>query len=349
MKTLFKKHPVLSALGVIAILAIAVLVVIKLTGPATPADPETEDQTTEGTAAQEETKRTSQAGTKQSADEPMLRRLLQSRIDEEDEILSFDYLDYDGNGTNEAFAFAGKATGDEDGGPAYLGELWFVDAGGAEMMVSRDETNGFWSINKTYTFGTHAIVVLSKFFQTGGQALVWSVKDGKPCEESSISQRGGSFTHLGGNDVVIVGDAYDFSFDGTGHTWKPYWFYWDEASGGFKEYGGKVIEYEQFLKCRGAQRVLDAIDAADCAVREIYYRDNGIININYADYEGESNHNASLRLKGSTVALQAFWSEYGFVGTDLDILQDSDHGGVYAAALIPDIAAYPAKLPAVFG
>ena len=357
MKTLFKKHPVVIVVGAAVILAIAVFVTSKLTNPAPPVDPETEIQTTEGTATQEAeaTKRTSQAitkhgvTTKHGVSEQTLRALLRNEIDGEDEILSFDYLDYDGDSTSEAFAFAGKKTGDEDGGPAYLGELWFVNEDGAEMVVSREETNGFWNVNQTYTFGKHSIVVLSKFFQTGDRALVWTVKDGKPCEETNLSNKGSEFTSLGGNDVVIVDDTYDFGFDGTGHTYKPYWFYWDEAASSFKEYGGKQLEYEQFLKCKGAQRVLNAIDAADCAVREIYYRANGIININYVDYEGESNHNASLRLKGNTVALQGFWSEYGFVGTDLDILEDSNHGGVYAAALIPDIAVYPAKLPAVFG
>jgi|GEM_PF-1789266 len=348
MKNLFKKHPAISVIGVMVILACAVLVIIKLAAPANPVDIDPEIQTTEGTAAQEATKRTSQAASGQSADEQTLRALLQSRIDEEDEILSFDYLDYDGDGTKEAFAFVGKATGDEDG-PSYLGELWFANAAGAEMVVSREETNGFWNINKTYTFGKHAIVVLSKFYQTGDLALVWTVKDGKPCEETSVSGKGGTFTRLDDNDFALGHDTYDWGFDGTGHTYKPYWFYWDEQSAGFKEYGGKVIEYEQLLKCKGAQAVLNAIDAADCAVREIYYRANGIININYVDYEDESNHNASLQLKGDTVALQGFWVEYGFAGVDLDILEDSDHGGIYVKALVPDIAVYPAKMPAVFG
>ena len=347
MKNLFKKHPAVSVIGVTAILVTAVLVIIKLANPANPVDPEPETQTTVGTAAQDITKRTSQANTKPSADEPTLRKLLQSRIDEEDEILSFDYLDYDGDGGNEAFAFVGKETGDTEGGPPYLGELWFVDADGAEMMVSREETNGYYDISRIYTFGTHAVVTLSKFYQTGDLALVWAVKDGKPYEETGISSKGGTFARLDANDFAMWHDTYDLSFDGTGHTYKWYWFYWDEQSASFKEYGGRVIEYGQFLKCKGAQAVLDAIDAADCAVREIFYRDNGIININYVDYEDETNHNATLRLKGDTVTLQA--AQAGVAGEATDSLEDSDQGGVYAKALLPDIAAYPSKLPAVFG
>ena len=344
MKTLFKQHPVLFVLGAIAGLACTVLGIVALANHFyPPSDYVPETQATKGTALWSTTQTTSQ----NSTDEATLRALLQNQIDEEDDILAFDYLDYDGDGTKEAFAFAGKATGDEDGGPPYLGDLWFVNDAGAELVVERGEYNGYWEINKTYTFGTREVVVLSKFFQTGSSALVWAVKNGKPYEESGISHRGGTFTRLDGNDFALQHDTYDASFDGTGHTYKWYWFYWDEQTDSFKEYGGREIEYEQFSKCKGAEAVLNAIDEADCAVREIYYRANGIININYVNYEFESNYNVTLQLKGDTVTLQSFADGAASFSTDRLALSNQD--GVYAAALTHDIATYPEELPKVFG
>jgi hypothetical protein len=63
---------------------------------------------------------------------------------------------------------------------------------------------------------------------------------------------------------------------------------------------------------------------------------NNIININYS---GSSNMNATLRLKDNSVNLIPFDS-YGDTH-----LKRSDQGGIYQAALIPEIATYPNSFP----
>jgi len=120
---------------------------------------------------------------------------------------------------------------------------------------------------------------------------------------------------------TVQQNTLDMMSDGTGRTVKPYWLYYDN---GFHEYGGIEITQSQLLEFDGADNILKQIKVDDGVIKNILYRENHIININYQIMEG-MNRYISLKYDDMSVS----------------VLQTDDGSGVYLAALLPDIATYP--------
>jgi len=245
-------------------------------------------------------------------------------------ILAFEYEDYDGDGTFEAFAFVGKEQ-EPDVDESYMGEIWFVNARGAKKLEAYE--HGYWGLINVHTFGKNKFAVLNLYATTGGCVSVWGVHGGKPRHES-ISGVGGGLRQIDDTSFTLYHSTYDFDVtDGisTGHTWKDYWFYWDGKA--FHEYGGVEITEAQLRKCGGAAKILDGIKAEDETIGEIFYRDNGIINVNHFKAYGSSRSN--------------YFTILHLDGTSVTVIEAEDPSGVYQAFLAPDIAIYP-KLPEIF-
>jgi len=257
-----------------------------------------------------------------------LRALLEAQVTQE--ILAFEYGDYDGDGVCEAFAFVGEEQ-QPDVDESYKGEIWFVSAKGAQALEAYQ--NGYGGLINVYTFGENKFAVLNQYATTGGYVSVWGVHRGKPCNEN-ISGVGGGMRQLDDKNFTLYHSTYDFDeTDGiaTGHTWKDYWFYWDGKA--FHEYGGVKITEEQLRKCGGAAEALDAILANGDTIGEIFYRGNGMINVNHfrACGSSRSNYFTTLQLNGAKIIFN----------------EVEDNGGIYLPALAPDIAVYP-ELPEIF-
>jgi len=257
-----------------------------------------------------------------------LRAMLEAKVTQP--ILAFEYDDYDGDGVFEAFAFVGEEQ-QPDVDESYMGEIWFVSARGAEKIEAC--ANGYWGLINVYAFGKNKFAVLNHYATTGGLVNIWGVKNGKPHREK-ISGIGGGFTQLDGNSFTLYHSTYDFDETGgvsTGHTWKNYWFFWDGRA--FHEYGGVNITEAQLRKCDGAAEVLDAIVEKGETIGGIFYRGNGIINVNHSKRHesGRSNYFTTLLLHGTSVT----------------VVETEDPGGFYLPALAPGIAVYP-KLPQIF-
>ena len=114
--------------------------------------------------------------------------------------------------------------------------------------------------------------------------------------------------------------------------------YWN--GDGFTEYGGLRISEEQLRAVEGASRWLDEILAVDGMIGDIFYRENGIVNINYTTTDGwtdgtVNNKNVTLRIVDGMAQL---------VYDREETLQDSNHGGVYAANVL-DNAIFPESFP----
>lgn len=245
-------------------------------------------------------------------------------------ICRFNCDDFDNDGKFEAFAFVGEKETE-----SYIGELWFVNQDSASKVT---EMNSYWEINEVYVFGTHKFVVLSEYVTTGDVARVWGVRNGRP-EEQSISGIGGNFSKIDDKNLTLTHSTYDSSLDGTGHTWKPYYFYWDENSLCFKEYGGIRISEAQLAKIDNATAILNAIKQDESGkITEIYYRGNDIININYIFTNENGTWNANTTLICDNGKLQKPINTE--TGED-----NSLNGGIYQAEMNARIATYPDRFP----
>jgi len=260
--------------------------------------------------------------------EDALRAMLEAEITQP--ILAFEYGDYDYDGAYEAFAFVGEEQ-DPEMDEGYQGELWFVNAGGAEQL----EAGWYWGMIDVFTFGKNKFAVLNQYAVTGGCVSVWGVHAGEPRHEN-ISGVGGGLRQINDSDFTLWHSTYDLTYDteighGVGHTWKDYWFFWDGKA--FHEYGGVNITETQLRKSEGAAEILEAILADGETIGDIFYRGNGIINVNH-NYNVEADnifHHVILQLNG----------------TDVTVIEIEADEGIYRAALAPDIAVYP-ELPEIF-
>ena len=219
--------------------------------------------------------------------------------------------DYDGDGTQEAFALIDRGS-DET---AIIGDVWFV----SETRVEALQTGA--SYLWLEQCGDTAPILFSAEEWYGGSASVsrvWRVDGGAPVQVDISGLN--SFRHGEGNEYYATLDAFDGSSDGTGHTWKRYYFYYE--NGQIYEYGGIYISMEELLEFDGAQAIIDAARNEGREIDDIIYRGNGIININ--THKGQANGNMTLR--------------YDAVGVTR---LEEDYGGVYMLASGLREAVYP--------
>lgn len=227
------------------------------------------------------------------------------------------------------------------------GEVWYVTASGAQVLESGiygdDDQPCLWTVDGVTIFKCENMGISST------ESFAWYIKDGNPVK---LSYTGSWLTYMGDGQFVAVGEAYDGLFEDEmwrGHTYKPYYFYWEND--GLVEYGGLEITQEQLLEVNGAQAVLDTITNAGYTVDEIYYRANNIINVNYHSCDDESWYyydNVTLIYKNDSVTPKFVYSYSGGSETESfneDTLEDFSYGGTYLAARYSQIATYPDIFP----
>lgn len=241
--------------------------------------------------------------------------------------------DFDGDGAEEAFYLGG---GYYDNylyaGQTIYTQLWYADATGAMRLETANSEN--FSDIRVYDVGERSILCVEDNFATTSETHVWMVRDGQPERvHFSNGQQPGSIRQEDGLDFRFTFDAYDAFGDGSGHTRKTYYMYWN--GDGFTEYGGMRISEEQLRAVEGASPWLDAALAAGGELGEIYYRENGIVNVNYTLPDGRENKNLTLRITDGVARLD-YWQE--------ETLEDSDQGGVYLASVL-DEASFPSSFP----
>ena len=241
--------------------------------------------------------------------------------------------DFDGDGAEEAFYLGG---GYYDNylyaGQTIYTQLWYADATGAMRLETANSEN--FSDIRVYDVGERSILCVEDNFATTSETHVWMVRDGQPERvHFANGQQPGSIRQEDGLDFRFTFDAYDAFGDGSGHTRKTYYMYWN--GDGFTEYGGMRISEEQLRAVEGASPWLDAALAAGGELGEIYYRENGIVNVNYTLPDGRENKNLTLRITDGVARLD-YWQE--------ETLEDSDQGGVYFASVL-DEASFPSSFP----
>ena len=236
--------------------------------------------------------------------ESSLRELLTMET-KSDHIAVFEYGDYDGDGICEAFALLSDSgwSGDGDG---ITGELWFVSPRECTKIREQDS---YLTLSKQ---GVGPMLFTAEVWYggSGSSSVVWGVS-----QSSKAEVLGKEFEGISGGDVpnefYMYPSAFDMSPDGTGHTWKRYYFYLDGFE--LKEYGGLWISRNQLEEVEGGEAILQSAEAEGWTIGDIYYRANGVINVNLRN--DWSNDNLTLRFDGKTV-----------------VDTGERYGGVYSAA-----------------
>lgn len=255
--------------------------------------------------------------------------------------------------------------------PFEFGQVWFVNQDGARnisLTDSHDARYAYWgvfdillSIGEDKFFpcvkaGTFVESLLkneeplkNEEFYTDEElytdiVYLWGVTPSGEPYQAEFSGYGSDILLNDYNEIELFFSTHDFYFDGCflGRTWKPYYFYWDGTS--FKEYGGILISIDSLYSICGSQKLLEQIDTElkkivkDVQISEIYYRKNGVININYRCKENNSyyddydfdyaTYNVTLRYEDKKLKI---------VSGESDLFRE----GMYRPALIPQIAIYP--------
>lgn len=260
------------------------------------------------------------------------------------------YNDYDADGLCEMFALVEPANDSEIN--EYLGDdsendiikfqednlygkIWFVNKDGA-MEIESDETE-YWSSPKSFLIGGHSFIAFEEYATTGSRTFIWGVQGGRPYQPN-ISGKIYGMSVNEYDELEGISSTYDAGILKTddfmcGHTWKKYYFYFDGKN--FREYGGIAINVDDLLRIPDTKKIVDELYSNLYKIDSIYYRDNGIININISK-ENENTidyANITLRYNGNTFDIIP--SNYG----------DYHNLGIYEKAFIPAIATYPKKFP----
>lgn len=259
----------------------------------------------------------------------------------EGNIIWFNFDDFDGDGTYEAFAFMGKA------GAEYMdGVLWYVN----ENYAAELKESGKWHTPEIVNANGTNFLFAENY--DDGLTYVFGIENSK-VYETAVS---GNFSHLiytGGRDFTAEFTSYDYYEDGAmakqkDPTTKIYWFYLED--GEFHEYGAdNTLRRADLRKYPTGSEIIDEIyknGLTEALLREYYsgadeetlktiaeeagyfhsimLRENGIINLNfYGAYE------------------DCFYITFKINGNDVDVIDEGR--GFYLPAAVEAIATYPIK------
>ena len=229
------------------------------------------------------------------------------------------------------------------------GEVWYItDSNAQKLKTGLSFTEGDQS-NTTFLWTFDDVTIFKCEDIPGGSSTTsyaWYVKDGDPV---ALTNTGMNLTYIGNGQFTIIGESFDLDItDGiaTGHTYKPYYLYWEDDK--LKEYGGLEITQQQLLKLEGAKTIIDVITKSGYAIDEIYYRANDIININYhcGDTNNGNFENVTLKLINKTVIPELVYKGTNN-GNSEDFnennLNDFSYGGIYQKAFFTHIATFADK------
>ena len=271
-------------------------------------------------------------------------RLLKILIDktgaDREDVKFSTYDDFDRDGNPECFALIGELSDDEEDMFGGTGEIWFVSE--KECKKVMDEFSFALrdgELFRIFECKNRKFVAFDEAYVTSLLTYIYYVEDSQP-EMSDISRLGNMSVDRASGDYIVVQDSYDNSetyetgeeddATWTGHTWKPYYFYYDEKTGDFAEYKCRNINKARLADICGFD-LCEEIEHEGFVINDIFLRDNGIVNVNYSEKEVEGssvwvthkNANYNLNQKKFVDA----W------GDGENTWQASDYGGIYKPSL----------------
>ncbi len=248
--------------------------------------------------------------------------------------------DFDGDGTFEGFVFAGSEPDDMNWceGTVYFASSDKCD----EVFKGTLYYNDNESVFRYMDCGSRRFALFNEAYVTALVSHIYYVDGNKPVE-SAISGIGDFYVGGDPTEINMTLSAYDnfcdftegdeSSYMWTGHTWKPYYFHYDESSKDYKEYGAVSISEDELAEIVGTD-LASEIKAEGYQVDNIYKRENGLVNVNYSKVVNNDDGTLSVTYKNATYDEKAGkyadpWGEGG--GT----WQESDYGGIYEISVKP--------------
>ena len=253
--------------------------------------------------------------------------------------------DYDGDGDTEGFIYVGSGPDDEFGWCE--GMVYFVTGEKCEKVFEGTLAELDGNVFKIIDAVDRKFLLFDEAYVTALVTYVYYV-DGENLLESNISRFGDINSDTDLQNIKMAFSTYDgfcnyekgkeSSAEWTGHTWKPYYFYYDKDKKDFMEYGGSEITREELQDIVGFD-LASEIEAEGYQIDKILRRKNGIVNVNYSKQEELENGTIDVTYKNVTFdenegAFADVWD------SGEKTWQNSDFGGIYMNALNPEMAVY---------
>lgn len=252
------------------------------------------------------------------------------------DIVSFIQYDFDGDGTEEAFALVGDTTDGIAGEILVEGDLWFVSDLSCEEL-HENMGMGIRSEPHYMTLGDTDYIIFDDVFMSESYSYVYYVEDSE-VQEFELSGLGAIWGDEREDDLFSITDStYDARYDAEmgfmiGHTWKKYYFFYDSENGNICEYGGTWIDAATVEFWTGRDLINELIPEGD-TIDSVFMRGNGMIVINYehTDEDGSIDYYHYIY---DTLRM-SFINDLG-METEEEPLE-----GTCLIALIPEMASYP--------
>lgn len=257
--------------------------------------------------------------------EEELRAILEENVSllEGQEILTL-YDDFDQNGEYEVFAFVGTSPAEGDDWGVYEGDIWYADQD--ECICLDDSYESYYQVLWCLDFGQRKFACFNRYFATESPTKLFSVKNGSVYEDEHSGI--GNVYGQDGNQFMISYSAYDVTYDASmelmlGHSWKPFYYYYDVEKDAICEVASKEISQEE-AEALLPEDAFSLISEKEGTITTCFLRDNGILSVNYEITEADGSiHycNANYDTVG-----KCYLDAYGL---GENTLEASDFGGTY--------------------
>lgn len=269
--------------------------------------------------------------------------------------------DFDFDGNYEMFAIVEADSKEKINDNNYYGTIWYINNSGSPVLIE-DSMMEYKKDPYTIAVDENVFIVFVSEQADEDIAYIWGVDNGEPFQPV-ISGKGSDVKKNEFNELEITHTTYErvyslalIPLDEENNVFLPpsisyteeeanknYYFYFDGNA--FKEYGGMEIDIDDVLKFPQGKEIINRIHNHSYNIDSIYYRDNGIMNINISqaliervgddhtnDYTNEYTNYYNITLR----YIDGKWKPI------LPHKMNEKCGnGVYLDALIPAIATYP--------
>lgn len=240
------------------------------------------------------------------------------------------YADYDGNGSKEAFVITSESY---DTNKLYFTcDDYAMEITPQDMGLPSDEMCLYKFEGTKHVIckiGKKKMFVIEAGYGGAGRSICLLVENNKV---KNIEIPCFGLQQISGKKFTIHPREYDYTGDVQGKesmcgaTFKAYYVRWNGTK--FVEYKGKGISKAQFKKYKLGKKYLKKIKKLGYKVGKIYYRTNGIINVNVSKTKNAwvNYDNVTFKVKGKKLKL-VIHNKKG-----KNIVEKSTYGGIYKAS-----------------